>query len=108
MTAHNDNHSHGTVKSYIVGFVLSILLTLAPYYLVVYNLLQAQVAYIAIAIFALAQLLVQVVFFLHMTSEDKPRWNLTAFIFTAFAALLFVVGSLWIMYNLDYNMMMHH
>ena len=108
MATQNNNHDHGSVRSYIIGFVLSILLTLSPYFLVVYNLLQLQAAYIAISMFALAQLLVQVVFFLHMTTEAKPRWNLTAFMFTTFAALVFVVGSIWIMYNLDYNMMMHH
>ena len=108
MSIQHNNHEHGTMKSYIIGFILSILLTLSPYCLVVYNLLQAHAAYIAIALFALSQLLVQVVFFLHMTTEAKPRWNLTAFVFTIFAALVFVVGSLWIMYNLDYNMMMQH
>ena len=47
------------------------------------------------------------VYFLHMNSKSDEGWNLTAFIFTVIIIAIVVVGSIWIMWNLNYNMMMH-
>ncbi len=58
-----------------------------------------------ILIFALMQLLVQLIFFLHLGREAKPRWNLIMLISTFGIVLLIVVGSIWIMDHLNYNMM---
>lgn len=97
---------HGSYKSYIIGFILSIILTLIPYWLVVNHWSpKREVTIIAIMVFAVLQLLIQLVFFLHLGSESKPRWNLMAFLFTILVVAILVVGSIWIMYNLDYNMM---
>lgn len=104
---HNSGSAHGSTKSYIIGFILSIILTLIPYYLVVNHTLNMQSAYITILVFAVLQLLVQVIFFLHLSGDSSQRWNLLAFIFTLVVLLILVVGSLWIMWNLDYNMMDH-
>ena len=106
-TDHAQDNGHGTVKSYIIGFILSLILTISPYILVVNRLLLEINMLVAISCFAIAQLFVQLVFFLHMGQESKPRWNLTAFVFALFAVLVFIFGSLWIMYNLNYNMMAH-
>lgn len=54
--------------------------------------------------FAISQLLVQLIFFLHLGRESKPRWNILVFLFAALVVLIVVVGSLWIMNNLDYHM----
>ncbi|MCE2705921.1 MAG: cytochrome o ubiquinol oxidase subunit IV [Proteobacteria bacterium] len=96
--------AHGTTKSYIIGFILSIILTVIPYYLVVNHILASEMSYIVISVFAILQLLVQLVFFLHLGGESKPHWNLIAFVFTLFIIGILVTGSLWIMYNLNYNM----
>jgi cytochrome o ubiquinol oxidase operon protein cyoD len=50
--------------------------------------------------------MVQLVFFLHLGGEGKPRWRLTAFLFMLLVLVILVFGSLWIMYNLDYHMTM--
>ena len=104
----NQDNGHGSYKSYIIGFILSIILTVIPYKIVVDGLLDSDLqTIIAITIFALGQFLVQVIFFLHLGDEAKPRWNLLAFIFTIIVIAILVAGSLWIMYNLNYNMMDH-
>ena len=54
---------------------------------------------------ALVQLVVQLIFFLHLLNESKPRWNLIFFISTIGIILIVVVGSVWIMNHLNYNMM---
>jgi cytochrome o ubiquinol oxidase operon protein cyoD len=48
---------------------------------------------------------VQVVFFFNLNDEKKPKWNTMAFLFMMLIVLIVVLGSLWIMTNLDYNMM---
>ena len=45
------------------------------------------------------------VYFLHMNTSSEERWNLVALLFTAMIIGIVVVGSLWIMYNLNINMM---
>lgn len=64
----------------------------------------------AIAVFALVlagvQLAIQVATFLHLGSEQRPRWQSMSFVFTLITALIIVVGSIWIMLNLNYNMHM--
>lgn len=96
--------SHGTTQSYVAGFILSILLTLVAYELVTMHIMSGTEAVVAIMVLALLQLLTQVVFFLHLSNRSRARWNLTAFVFTALLVIILVVGSLWIMSNLNYNM----
>lgn len=95
----------GSYGSYFVGFVLSVLFTILPYLIVVRNLLDGGALLVALAGFAVAQLLVQLVFFLHLGRESKPRWNLMMFCFMLIIVAIIVGGTLWIMHNLDYNMM---
>jgi cytochrome o ubiquinol oxidase subunit IV len=93
--------------SYIIGFLLSLIFTLIPYYLVVYHLLEKDLLIATILGFALLQLLVQLIFFLHLGREKAPRWNLIMLTLTFGTILLVVVGSIWIMHHLNQNMMPH-
>ena len=96
---------HGTVKSYIVGFIISLILTIIPFVMVAKHMLSNNAMYITIGLFALAQLFVQLVFFLHLSFKSSARWNLSVFLFTLIVVLILVLGSLWIMVNLDFFMM---
>jgi cytochrome o ubiquinol oxidase subunit IV len=104
------NAAKGTVFSYAVGFLLSILLTLAAFGLV---LLQVQsdalfsdsVLYGALLSSAIIQLFVQLFFFLHVGKESGPRWNLAALLFALIVVLILVGGTLWIMFNLQHGTM---
>lgn len=101
--AHTANH--GSYVSYTVGFLLSIALTLAAYFLVVDRILSGSTLVVAIIGLAIVQLFVQLTFFLHLGGESKPRWNQMVFWFALLVVLIIVIGSIWIMANLDYNMM---
>lgn len=103
---------HGmTLRNYTIGFVASLVLTLLAYLLVTQYLsadtpqLSRSVLVIALAVLAMTQFVVQLVLFLHLGTETRPRWRLFVFWFMIFIVLILVVGSLWIMQNLDYNMM---
>jgi cytochrome o ubiquinol oxidase operon protein cyoD len=92
-------------KSYITGFGLSLLLTIVPYLAVVNHWLTGRVLVTALVSLAVVQLLIQLTFFLNMDREAKPRWNLLATLFAGLVVLIVVLGSLWIMNNLNYHMM---
>ena len=96
----------GTLASYTVGFINSLLLTLTVYFIVTTDRLDDTLTVVAVIGLAVLQFIVQLIFFLHMGRETKPRWNLVAFIFMVIMIAIIVVGSLWIMNNLNYNMMM--
>lgn len=97
--------SRNAMRSYVAGFALSILFTLIPYFIVVEHLLGKESLMWAAVIFGVVQLFVQVVFFLHLHKKFKPHWNMVVFFFTLLIVAFLVVGSLWIMYHLNYNMM---
>ncbi len=93
-----------TIKSYITGFILSLLLTLAAYFVVTNQIFSGNLLVGVVLGFAIMQLAVQMTFFLHLLDETKPRWNLIIFLTTLSIILLVIVGSLWIMNNLNYHM----
>ena len=90
-------------KSYLLGFILSILLTVAAYLLVVNNMLSQGVLIIVILALAVIQLWVQLIMFLHLGQETGPRWKLISWISTASVLLIVVIGSIVIMNNLNYH-----
>ncbi len=92
-----------TLVRYFIGFALSLMLTLAAYDYVVYrgdNTVMLSV----LGILAVAQMVVQLVFFLHLGDEVKPRYKLYSILFMAGILLIVIGGSLWIMVNLNNNM----
>lgn len=108
MDAHACNSTgaaHGSCKSYLIGFALSIVLTLIPFLLVMHGTLPKATILLLISVAALVQILVQLVIFLHLDTSSSQRWNLLAFALTALITLLLVGGSLWIMHNLNERMM---
>ncbi|MNH18281.1 Cytochrome bo(3) ubiquinol oxidase subunit 4 [compost metagenome] len=94
------------VRLYVAGFVLAVVLTLAAYVVVMEQLFEQYVAVYILVGLALVQFAVQLVFFLHLGQERKPRWNMAVFFFTLLVLVVIVLGSLWIMYNLNYSMNM--
>lgn len=96
---------HGTLRTYAIGFMLSCALTVAAYLIVVYPNFPTRILVAEIVALAIMQLLVQLVYFLHLDKEGKPRWNLVTFLFALMVVLILVFGSLWIMTHLNYHMM---
>jgi cytochrome o ubiquinol oxidase operon protein cyoD len=110
MSTHSvDNHgaSHGSAKSYLIGFVLSVILTAIPFWMVMDGGFTHQTMLITVVAMAVVQIFVHLIYFLHMNSSSEERWNLVALVFTVLIIAIVVVGSLWIMYNLNINMMVH-
>jgi len=97
--------SRGSLKSYLTGFVLSLILTTIPFSLVMSGRWSAAATLTGIGSAGLAQILVHLHYFLHLDTSSAARWNVLAVIFTLLIMILFVSGTLWIMSNLHYRMM---
>lgn len=92
-----------TFMKYTTGFVLSLLLTLVAYGAVVLKAFDGALI-ASLGILAVIQMIVQLVYFLHLEDEAKPRYKLLSYVTMAIVLLILVVGSLWIMANMNYNM----
>jgi cytochrome o ubiquinol oxidase operon protein cyoD len=104
-TASADAASHGNMKSYTIGFALSMLLTLASFGVVMTGHVPHSMRLTFIVALAVVQLLVQLVYFLHLGSAPDQRNNTAIFICTGLLIVIVVAGSLWVMHNANVNMM---
>ncbi|BCU56735.1 MULTISPECIES: cytochrome o ubiquinol oxidase subunit IV [Enterobacter] len=108
--SHSTDHSgasHGTVKTYMTGFILSIILTVIPFWMVMNGTASHATLVSVVVGMAVVQILVHLVCFLHMNTSSEDRWNLVAFVFTVLIIAIVVAGSIWIMWSLNNNMMVH-
>jgi cytochrome o ubiquinol oxidase operon protein cyoD len=96
-------------NAYLTGFGLSVLLTVVAFGLMYFHLKSDHVMpphelmVPILILLAVAQFFIQLVFFLHLGQEEKPRWNSIAFGFAAFVVIVIVGGTLWIMANLEHG-----
>ena len=97
---------HITVGGYVTGFVLSVVLTAIPFWLVMAKVFQSSPVTIFVILgLAMVQIYVHMVFFLHMTSKAEGGWTWMSLIFTLVLLVITLSGSLWIMYHLKTNTM---
>jgi cytochrome o ubiquinol oxidase subunit IV len=101
----NSGVSRGSLKSYAVGFVLSIVLTVISFALVMSGAFSRSAVLFGIFGAAIVQILVHLHYFLHLDTSSAMRWNVMALVFALLIIILFVGGTLWIMYHLHYRMM---
>jgi cytochrome o ubiquinol oxidase operon protein cyoD len=106
---HAAGHAHGSLRSYLIGFGLSVILTAIPFWLVMSGVLDSkQATALTIMVFAAAQIVVHMIFFLHMSARSENGWTMMALIFTLVIVGITLSGSLWVMYHLNVNMMPAH
>ena len=103
---HDAASEHGSLKGYLIGFGLSVVLTAIPFWLVMTGALHSAAA-TTVAILALAavQIVVHMIFFLHMNAKSENGWTMMALIFTVVMVVIVLSGSIWVMYHLNANMM---
>ena len=106
-------HGHGdmahgeiSLSGYLTGFILSVILTAVPFYLVMTGVLgDKKSTALVITAFAAVQIVVHMIFFLHMNTSSEGGWTMMALIFTLILVVIALSGSLWVMYHLNANMM---
>jgi len=104
MDIQQEKHST-TLASYLIGLFLCIGLTLLSYFTVQFALFSTSIRSIAIIILGLLQAWIQIVLFLHLRKEPNPKWHTMTFFSMLFVLVILVLGSLWIMQNLNYRTM---
>ena len=104
---HDDHAGHGSLKDYSIGFILSVILNAIPFWLVMTHQLAPGTTKFVILGFAAVQVVVHMIYFLHMNSKSEGGWNMMALILTAILLFIILTGSIWVMYHMNANMMPH-
>lgn len=111
MSAHDHaaGQAHSGLRGYLIGFVLSVILTAVPFWLVMGGVLEnrALTGFIIMGL-AAVQMVIHVIFFLHMSPKAEEGWTMVSMIFTLILVVITLAGSLWVMHHLDTNMMPGH
>ena len=102
---HEEHVVHYSTKDYTIGFVLAVLLTVIPFWLVMGNVLEPEMTRFVIMGFAAVQVVVHMIYFLHMNSKSEGGWNMMALILTIVLLGIILAGSIWVMYHMNANMM---
>ena len=97
--------AEGSFKSYATGFIFSLVLTVIAFGLVMSGKVSLSTATLGIIGAAIVQIFVHLHYFLHLDTASAARWNILALLFTLLLIGIFVGGTIWIMYELNYNTM---
>ena len=92
-----------TIRPYMVGVVLAVMLTAIPFGLVAARTLQPIQIFVAIGAAAITQVFVHLRYFMHLDLKPLSQNKLIALCFAAVVLLILVGGSLWIMFDLNYR-----
>ena len=107
--AHHDDHDdigyHATLKGYATGFVLSVILTAIPFWLVMAKVLPPDATKFIILGFAAVQVVVHMIYFLHLNAKAEGGWTMLATLFTIIVVVIMLAGSVWVMVHMNENMM---
>ncbi|MGP1871031.1 MAG: cytochrome o ubiquinol oxidase subunit IV [Arsenophonus sp.] len=102
-----NNIRYGIKKNYLIGFILSIILTVIPFLMVMYSTISHYNILCIVISTAIIQIMVHFICFFHMNTSSNDNWNFIAFLFTILIIGIIIIGSLWIMNNLNINMMLN-
>ena len=113
---HGNHVPHSTLRGYATGFMLAVILTAIPFWLVMGKVFSnSGTAGLVLLGFAAVQIVVHMVYFLHMNTKVEAGWSMLAMVFTVMVVVIMLSGSIWVMYNMNHNMMpsmmdaaMHH
>ncbi|UAJ65974.1 cytochrome o ubiquinol oxidase subunit IV [Candidatus Schneideria nysicola] len=90
-------------RSGLVAFILSIILTIIPFFLVQYHLMSSYFSIVVLGICAFLQVILHLFYFLHLKITFEQRWNILSLAFTLLISCILIIGTLWIMNHLNCN-----
>lgn len=96
---------HGSYRAYLIGFIASLTLTLLSFGLVLMRYFSSQGTIYFIVFLAMVQAVIQLLFFLHVGQEAKPKWETLIFFFMMLILIIIAGGSLWVMNDLNERVM---
>jgi cytochrome o ubiquinol oxidase operon protein cyoD len=103
---HDDSHIHISLSGYMTGFVLSVILTTIPFWLVMGKVFEkSSTTALVLLLLGAVQIVVHMIYFLHMNAKSEGGWNMLALMFTLILVVITLSGTLWVMFHLNSNMM---
>ncbi len=97
---------HGTRRDYVTGFLLSVILTAIPFLVVMTGgFASARFTAFFVLAFAVVQIIVHMIYFLHMSPKSDAGWTMVSLVFTIIVLVIAIAGTIWVMYNMDWYMM---
>jgi len=97
---------HSSFKGYVTGFILSVILTAIPFWLVMAKVFdKPSTTALVCVFFGAVQIVVHMIYFLHMSTKSEGGWSMLALIFTVVVVVITLSGSIWVMYHMNANMM---
>jgi len=104
---HGNLHAdHGSFKSYLTGFILAVILTAIPFALVMGKVFdRSSTTGLILLGLAAVQVVVHMIYFLHMNTRSEGGWTMLALVFTLMLVVIMMSGSIWVMYHMNHNMM---
>ena len=106
---HGEEEIHVTTGGYVTGFILAVILTVIPFWLVMGNVIQdCSTAALVLGLFAAVQVVVHMYFFLHMNGKLQGGWTMMSTIFAVVFVMITLAGTLWVMFHMNTNMMPKH
>ena len=106
-TTHRAGEGHGSQKSYLVGFLICLVMTAASFALVMAPVFSRPATLLGLVALAVAQIIIQLVYFLHMNRSSEGGWNLASFVFTLVILAIVVALSVWIIWSMHFHMMIN-
>ncbi|MBS0292502.1 MAG: cytochrome o ubiquinol oxidase subunit IV [Proteobacteria bacterium] len=106
---HHHDDLHVSKGDYLKGFVLALILTAIPFGLVMSGAISDRpTAVLVLGLFAAVQVVVHMVYFLHMNGKIQGGWTMLSTIFTIIFLAVTIVGTLWVMFHMNAAMMPAH
>lgn len=106
---HNNDGPASSLRDYLIGFVLSVILTAIPFWLVMSGTItDRSLGALVLGALAAVQMVVHMLYFLHMNGRIQAGWTMLTTIFTVVFVAIAVAGTLWVMFNMNINMMPSH
>lgn len=103
---HHGGAAHGSFRGYMIGFLLSVVLTVIPFWLVMGDVFgNDMVTAVFVLELGVVQIFVHMYYFLHMNTKSEGGWTMMALIFTLVIVFIALIGSMWVMHHLNSNMM---
>lgn len=104
--SHQDEYiMHSNLKKYTIGFILAIILTITSFWLVISKVISnTDITSLVLFFLAIVQIIIHMIYFLHMNFKSEGGWTMLALIFTILVITIMMTGSLWVMYHMNYNM----
>lgn len=96
------------VKSYLLGYLFSIVLTILSFLVVTEKIFSSEINYLIILLSAISQIIVHFLYFLHLNFSSEGIWNIVTLLFSIIIIFIVVFGSIWIMFNLNHHMSLHY